>query len=55
MGKSGVVRDPAKMRAAIENVKVFALDCGLEVLGELESPITGPKGNREFFLHLRKP
>ena len=26
-----------------------------EVLAELESPITGPKGNREFFLHLKKP
>ncbi len=55
VGKSGVVRDPEKIRAAVESVETFAHDCGLEVLGELESPITGPKGNREFFLHLRKP
>jgi 23S rRNA (cytidine1920-2'-O)/16S rRNA (cytidine1409-2'-O)-methyltransferase len=55
VGKNGVVRDLEKMRAAVENVKSFAHNCGLEVLGELESPITGPKGNREFFLHLRKP
>lgn len=55
VGKSGVVRDPEKMRAAVESVRSFAHNCGLEVLRELESPITGPKGNREFFLHLRKP
>jgi len=55
VGKGGVVRDPEKMRAAVDSVRKFAQDCGLEVLGELESPITGPKGNREFFLHLKKP
>ncbi|HMK35896.1 MAG TPA: TlyA family RNA methyltransferase [Desulfomonilaceae bacterium] len=55
VGKSGVVRDPEKIRAAVEAVKSHAKDCGLELLGELESPIKGPKGNREFFLHLRKP
>jgi 23S rRNA (cytidine1920-2'-O)/16S rRNA (cytidine1409-2'-O)-methyltransferase len=55
VGKSGVVRDPGKIRSAIDNVKTFARKCGLEVLAELESPITGPKGNREFFLHLKRP
>jgi 23S rRNA (cytidine1920-2'-O)/16S rRNA (cytidine1409-2'-O)-methyltransferase len=55
VGKGGVVRDPEKIRAAVAGVSECARDSGLEVLGELESPITGPKGNREFFLHLRKP
>jgi 23S rRNA (cytidine1920-2'-O)/16S rRNA (cytidine1409-2'-O)-methyltransferase len=55
VGKRGVVRDPEKILAAVESVKTFARDCGLDVLGDLESPITGPKGNREFFLHLKKP
>jgi 23S rRNA (cytidine1920-2'-O)/16S rRNA (cytidine1409-2'-O)-methyltransferase len=53
VGKGGVVRDPEKMRCAIETVKAAAKSSGFEVLGELESPITGPKGNREFFLYLR--
>lgn len=54
VGKGGVVRDSEKIKLAVTSIKTFARDCGLEVLGELESPITGPKGNREFFLHLRK-
>ena len=32
-----------------------ARDAGLELVGSQESPITGREGNREFFLHLRKP
>jgi 23S rRNA (cytidine1920-2'-O)/16S rRNA (cytidine1409-2'-O)-methyltransferase len=27
---------------------------GCRVLGVTESPILGPKGNREFLIHLRK-
>ncbi len=48
VGKGGVVRDEQKIRSAIEKVKSCAEGLGFEVLGELESPITGPKGNREF-------
>jgi 23S rRNA (cytidine1920-2'-O)/16S rRNA (cytidine1409-2'-O)-methyltransferase len=54
VGKGGVVRDEQKMRAAIEKVKNFAQGCGFQVLGELESPVKGPKGNREFLLYLKK-
>lgn len=54
VGKGGVVRDYEKMRTAIEGVKKFAESCGFVVRGESESPIRGPKGNREFFLHLVK-
>lgn len=54
VGKGGVVKDTAKIKAAVEGIKVFARDCGFDVLGETESPIKGPKGNREFFLHLRR-
>jgi 23S rRNA (cytidine1920-2'-O)/16S rRNA (cytidine1409-2'-O)-methyltransferase len=53
VGKGGVVRDAAKIRAAVESVKTFAETCGFHVLAEMESPIKGPKGNREFFLHLK--
>ncbi len=54
VSKGGVVRDMSKTRAAIENVKTAAVQSGFKVLGEFESPIKGPKGNREFFLHLRR-
>jgi 23S rRNA (cytidine1920-2'-O)/16S rRNA (cytidine1409-2'-O)-methyltransferase len=51
----GVVRDEAKRREALEKIKGFAAASGLEVLAEMESPLSGPKGNREFLLHLRLP
>jgi 23S rRNA (cytidine1920-2'-O)/16S rRNA (cytidine1409-2'-O)-methyltransferase len=51
----GVVRDAAKRLAAVEKIKRFAAASSLVVLGEIESPLTGPKGNREFLLHLSKP
>ena len=54
VGKGGVVRDEQKIRAAIEKVKTAAQGCAFQVLGELESPIRGPKGNREFLLYLKK-
>ena len=51
VGKGGVVRDPAVHRAVCERVKMWwaALD-GWDVLGLVESPITGPEGNREFLI-----
>jgi 23S rRNA (cytidine1920-2'-O)/16S rRNA (cytidine1409-2'-O)-methyltransferase len=54
VGKGGVVRDEEKIKDAVEKVKRYAEQCAFEVLGELESPLRGPKGNREFFLHLKK-
>jgi 23S rRNA (cytidine1920-2'-O)/16S rRNA (cytidine1409-2'-O)-methyltransferase len=54
VGKGGVVKDLGKIKAAVERIKSFADQCGFDVLGEIESPIKGPKGNRKFFLHLRR-
>ena len=51
----GVVRDPAARQAAVERVRDHARSLGLACLGEVESPLTGPSGNHEFFLHLRLP
>jgi 23S rRNA (cytidine1920-2'-O)/16S rRNA (cytidine1409-2'-O)-methyltransferase len=50
----GVVRDAAVQRAAIERVAAFARSIGLRVLGEIESPLRGPAGNREYLLHLTR-
>ncbi len=55
VGKGGVVRDEAKRRAALEAVEEAARGLGFEVLGEAESPIEGPAGNREWLLALRLP
>ncbi len=53
VGKGGVVRDDAKRRAALESVKEAARGLGFEVVGEAESPVEGPAGNREWLLALR--
>ena len=50
VGKGGVVRDTAKHQRVIEEVAAEAVCLGLTVLGVTESPITGPKGNREFLM-----
>ena len=55
VGKGGVVRDEAQRRAVLEQVKEAARALGFEVVGEAESPIEGPAGNREWLLGLRLP
>jgi 23S rRNA (cytidine1920-2'-O)/16S rRNA (cytidine1409-2'-O)-methyltransferase len=52
VGKGGVVRDPAQHRAVVSRVARYAILRGWHVLGVTASPLRGPKGNREFFLHL---
>ncbi len=53
VGKGGVVRDPAVHRRVLDEIRAQTADWSAEVVGEAESPLTGPKGNREFFLFLR--
>ncbi len=55
VGKGGVVRDEGQRRAVLEQVKEAAGALGFEILGEAESPIEGPAGNREWLLGLRLP
>src|SRR2546430_7227639 len=52
VGKGGVVRDPAQHQAVISRLARFSVIRGWHVLGVTASPLKGPKGNREFFLHL---
>src|SRR4029077_637478 len=49
--KAGVVREPARHRAAVQRLARYAVLRGLHVLGVTASPLRGPKGNHEFFLH----
>ena len=53
VGKGGVVRSPDEHRRVIDEIENAARDSGYEVHGVTESPLRGPKGNREFLLHLR--
>ena len=52
----GVIRDPAVQDAALARVRDFARAelPKAELMGTIDSPITGTDGNREFLLALRK-
>lgn len=54
VGKGGVVREPEKHAAVIESIVTLAKTLDLETVGVTESPVTGPKGNREFLVYLKK-
>jgi 23S rRNA (cytidine1920-2'-O)/16S rRNA (cytidine1409-2'-O)-methyltransferase len=53
--RDGVVRDPAIHLRTLEAVARHALSLGLRLRGAVASPITGPAGNREFFVELDVP
>jgi 23S rRNA (cytidine1920-2'-O)/16S rRNA (cytidine1409-2'-O)-methyltransferase len=56
VGKGGVVRDPDLHAAVCAKIARWLDDeQGWPVLGVTESPITGPKGNREFLIAARRP
>jgi 23S rRNA (cytidine1920-2'-O)/16S rRNA (cytidine1409-2'-O)-methyltransferase len=54
VGKGGVVRDPAVHKRVCTAAKDWVEGQGWTVLGIVESPITGPEGNREFLLGAKK-
>ena len=51
VAKGGVVRDPAQHRAAVQRLARYVVLRSWHVLGVTASPLRGPKGNHEFFLH----
>ncbi|MFN2627887.1 MAG: TlyA family RNA methyltransferase [Gaiellaceae bacterium] len=52
VGKGGVVRDREVRRRVLQEVAGAALGWGASVAGVVDSGLPGPKGNREFLLHL---
>jgi 23S rRNA (cytidine1920-2'-O)/16S rRNA (cytidine1409-2'-O)-methyltransferase len=52
VGKGGVVRDASQHRSVLERLARYAILHGWHVRNATASPLKGPKGNREFFLHL---
>ena len=55
VGKGGVVRDPAVHETVCRRVASWIeAQASWRVIGIVESPITGPAGNREFLLYARR-
>lgn len=54
VGKHGVVKDPEVHRQVLQKCIDAAGEAGLSCIGVSFSPIKGPKGNIEYFIHLRK-
>ena len=52
VGRGGVVRDPEIHRRVLRDVVDAALGWPATTVGVVDSGLPGPKGNREFFVHL---
>lgn len=53
LGHGGVVRNPEHHVETVESVARCAMDNGLGILAIEASPLPGPSGNVEYFLHMR--
>jgi 23S rRNA (cytidine1920-2'-O)/16S rRNA (cytidine1409-2'-O)-methyltransferase len=53
LGAGGVVRDPDHRRDAVLAVVAVARELGLGLRAAVASPLPGPSGNVEYFVHLR--
>lgn len=53
VGAGGVVSDPGLRSGAVLAVARRAADLGWPAVGVVASPLPGPSGNVEYFLHLR--
>jgi len=54
VGRGGIVKDEEKRLEAVAEVRRNAEAHGLEAVGTYQCPLPGQKGNREYFLYLRK-
>ena len=54
VGKGGVVRDAEQHAQVVIKIRSLAEQSGCRVVGVTESPILGPKGNKEFLICLQK-
>ena len=55
VGRGGVVRDPAVHAAVLDDILAAAVRDGFAPRALTPSPITGPAGNIEYLVHLRRP
>jgi 23S rRNA (cytidine1920-2'-O)/16S rRNA (cytidine1409-2'-O)-methyltransferase len=52
VGRGGIVRDEEARRQALDDVSTCLASAGLGTVATCSSPITGAKGNVEYFIHL---
>jgi len=52
VGKGGVVRSAEDHRRVVEEIANVAASLNFHLHGVIESPLLGPKGNKEFLIHL---
>ncbi len=53
VAKGGVVKDAYLHQEAIDKIREFAIQMNLGVVGVVQSPLLGPKGNKEFIICLK--
>jgi len=54
VGKGGVVKDRLLHDQVVQQIRDLATELNCQIHGTTESPILGPKGNREFLIYLQK-
>jgi 23S rRNA (cytidine1920-2'-O)/16S rRNA (cytidine1409-2'-O)-methyltransferase len=54
VGKGGIVRDPELHKTVITDLTQFFEQQCLDPINTIPSPILGPKGNKEFLIHLSR-
>lgn len=54
IGPRGVIKDEQIQKRVVEEILHFCESSGLEIEGSCVSPISGPAGNKEFFIFARK-
>ncbi|HEY3289262.1 MAG TPA: TlyA family RNA methyltransferase [Anaerolineae bacterium] len=54
VGRGGIVRDPAVHMEVIERISAFCATLGWPVRGQMQSPILGMDGNKEFLVWLAR-
>ena len=54
VGRGGIVRDEKLREAVKEQFVEYANSMSLEVLGLIDSPVLGKKGNKEILIGLKK-
>jgi 23S rRNA (cytidine1920-2'-O)/16S rRNA (cytidine1409-2'-O)-methyltransferase len=55
VGKNGVVSDPLLHQQVVADIAALCHDLGMEDIRTCESPLSGPAGNKEFFILGRLP
>ena len=50
IAKGGVVKNEKDRKDVVEKIKRFMIGLSWKVIGEIESPITGPAGNHEYLV-----